>query len=100
MAHDPYHYQRLGIAYKDYSPLREMDNGRGWVDPYAAEARGIPYRAWSEYVEREKRERSMDEDSVECPGYDEEWFDKATCRPCPRYDVCLSIVEDELDDYR
>jgi len=39
-------------------------------------------------------EESPDIDTVECDGYDESWFDRETCRNCPQFDVCLSIVED------
>jgi hypothetical protein len=51
MSQDPYFYEARGVSFSDYEWLRENADENGYVDPYAAEAHGIPHSSWQTFVE-------------------------------------------------
>ncbi len=44
---DPYEAEYKGMSYKDFSTLQRLADENGYVNPYHAEASGVPYSAWA-----------------------------------------------------
>jgi len=43
-----------------------------------------------------RSEEDGQEDSVECEGYDAEWFEpEGFCKLCPNLEICLEIQNDD-----